>query len=412
MQPISRRAALLGLSLLCSAALAADPAALRDQHSHRFSYDERSLSGPGAAHLRAATARSQFVLLGEVHMDREVPRFAGALFSMLQAAHGVRTMVVEQDPLAMLDTLDPARRGDATKLAAHAKRYPTLYEFDSDEDLEMLAHVARLQPGPDAIWGVEQLTGAERHLEALLARARTPAQRERVEAVLRAARAADPGPAYSANWLGSPAAEPALAELAAAFPADAAARASIANLAKSAEIFGYYRRSAAGEPVGLFNNTVREEVLKAQFITRYRAAAANGALPKAMFKFGANHLYRGKNPTQAFPIGNFAHELAIFNGMEAYGVFAVALGPGYVSLADLPAAMKPLLPASTPTEPLLIDLRALRPHQRQLRETLPAAEQTAFRELINGYDALVVLPGSRPATRVLADRVDYPPRKQ
>lgn len=408
MQAISRRITLLGLGLFCTAALAADPVALRDQHTHRFSYDERSLDGAGAAHLRAATARSQFVLLGEVHMDHEVPRFAGALFTMLQAAHGVRHLVVEQDPQAIRDALDPTRRGDALRLAAHAKRYPTLYEFDSDEDLAMLARVSQAQPGPDAIWGVEQLTGVERHLEVLLGRARTAGQRERVQALLPAARSADPGPAYSVNWLISPAAEPALAELAPAFAADPMARALINDLAKSAEIFGYYRRAQAGEPVALFNNTVREEVLKAHFIARYRAAAAKGTLPRAMFKFGANHLYRGKNPTQAFPIGNLAHELAVFNGMEAYGVFVMAVGPDYVAMADLPAWTRPLLPAEAPTEPLLVDLRALRPHQRLLRESLPAAEQTAFRELINGYDALVLLPNSRPATRVLADRTPYP----
>ena len=40
---------------------------------------------------------------------------------------------------------------------------------------------------------------------------------------------------------------------------------------------------------------------------------------KAMFKFGANHLYHGKNPTQAFPIGNLAHEMALANDAPAFG---------------------------------------------------------------------------------------------
>ena len=126
---------------------APDPAALVEEHSRPFAYTAEALTGPGAEFLRQATAGSQFVLLGEGHLDHEVPIFAGALYGMLHRVHGFRTVVVEQDPIAIEDALAAERRGDPEKLARHARRYNTLYEFDSDEDLSFVARAARLKIG-------------------------------------------------------------------------------------------------------------------------------------------------------------------------------------------------------------------------------------------------------------------------
>ncbi len=376
------------------------------QHSVVFSFTNSVLEGAGADFLRRQTTASQFVLLGEEHMDHAVPVFAGALYRMLHDDHGFRHFVVEQDPVAIEDALKPAMRGDAERIAVHARDYPTLYEFDSDEDLSLLALVGGLEDRADAIWGVEQATGAVRYLEELVTLAPDAAARDTAKAALDDAHAADHEPKYSVNWLiaaGTPARLAALTEAFHAKPGSRAAR-LLAGLTKSAEIFGYYRRAEAGEFVGLYNNTVREEVLKGNFIERYRAAAKREKLPKAMFKFGGNHLYHGKNPTQAYPIGNLAHELAIFNGMVAYGLYVQPLGQDYVSYKDFPDWMRPLLPASEPMAPTIVDLKALRPYQRLFREAVAPADQWQLRELINGYDALVLLPGSRPATRRLGGR--------
>ncbi len=123
-----------------------------------------------------------------------------------------------------------------------------------------------------------------------------------------------------------------------------------------------------------------------------------------MFKFGSNHLYHGKNPTQAFPNGNPPQELAIGNGMEAYGLNGMPFGDGYSGYKDFPEWMHPLLPPMEPTTPTLVDLRSLRPYQRLFREKVAVADQWKLRDLINGYDALVLLPGSRPAVRKLGGR--------
>ena len=376
---------------------------------HEFQYTAEAMSGPGSRFLREATAGSQFVLLGEDHMDHATPVFASALFRMLHSDHGFRYLVVEQDPVAIEDALAPSVRGDVDAIGRLAGRWTGLFEFDSDEDLALIAMTGALEPRGPAIWGVEQTTGASRALAELVELAPDEPARRAAESLLATVQRLDPGPSYTLNWLGGADAEAEIAALAALYRAQPGSRAArlLQSLATSAEIFGYYRRASAGEYVGLYNNTVREAVMKANFLEQYRRAAAGGTLPKAMFKFGANHLYHGKNPTQAFPIGNLAHELAIANGAEAYGLYVISLGPGYRSYADYPAWMRPLLPAVEPRVPTLVDLRALRRYQRVLRAGVAPDEVWEQMALLHGYDALVILPGSRPAIRSVGGRAGY-----
>ena len=189
--------------LLSQSALPEVPAPdIRDlvnRNTYTFSYTDAALDGPGAAHLRRQVADAQFVLLGEEHMDHAIPIFAGALYKTLHDSFGYRHLVVEQDPVAIEDALQPALRGDVDRIAAHAKQYPTLFEFDTDEDLGLLALVGTLEGNADAIWGVEQTTGAIRYLEELSKLAPDAAARSKVEQALVAARAADHEPSTAST---------------------------------------------------------------------------------------------------------------------------------------------------------------------------------------------------------------------
>ena len=113
--------------------------------------------------------------------------------------------------------------------------------------------------------------------------------------------------------------------------------------------------------MGLYNNTVRESWLKARFMRHYRAEAADGRPLKALFKFGDTHMVHGLDEVSAFPIGNFAHEFAISNGMEAYSIQVVPNGD-YAKESDLPNWLRTLMPEVLPKEAVIIDLRALRPY--------------------------------------------------
>ena len=411
---LARTLLISGMLLVAAAGHAdAPPAPLAAElvaaNLHELQYTAEAISGPGSRFLREATAGSQFVLLGEDHMDHATPVFAGALFRMLHSDHGFRYLVVEQDPVAIEEALAPSVRGDVDAIGRLAGRWTSLFEFDSDEDLALIALAGALEPTGPAIWGVEQTTGASRAIAELVDLAPGEPARRAAMSLLATVQRLDPGPSYTLNWLGGPDAEAQIAALAALYRAQPDSRAGrlLQSLATSAEIFGYYRRASAGEYVGLYNNTVREATMKTNFVEQYRRAAAGGTLPKAMFKFGANHLYHGKNPTQAFPIGNLAHELAIANGAEAYGLYVISLGPGYRSYADYPSWMRPLLPADEPRVPTLVDLRALRRYQRVMRAGVAPDDVWEQMALLHGYDALVILPGSRPAIRSVGGRAGY-----
>ena len=134
-------------SLVAGVVAAQAPVPVTDlvaRNSYPFAYSETALGGPGAEFLRAQTARSQFVLVGEDHMDHATPIFAGALFRLLHDVHDFRHLVVEQDPVAIEEALKPGVAGDATRIATLARHWPSLFEFDTDEDLALLARVGAL----------------------------------------------------------------------------------------------------------------------------------------------------------------------------------------------------------------------------------------------------------------------------
>lgn len=379
---------------------AARASTLLEANTRRIAFNG-GLSGPGADFLRDQTQKAQFVLLGEGHNDHNTPLFAGALFDSLRDWRAFDTLVVEIDPVAV-DTLKlPANRGSAQAAADLARRYPNHIGFASDPDLELMAHAA----GVADLWGIEQVQGAEPLLEELVGLAPNDAVRGQVETLLAQVKSLETQRDHFGAFLhGDAETLPRLQALTTAFAAAPESRAAflLETMTTSAEIYSYYRRARAGEPVGLYNNTVREALMKRLFLRQYRAAEAAGRTPRALFKMGALHMYRGRNPNQAFPIGNFVHEFAISNGAEAYGVYVIA--QGYEG-ANEPSWMAPLL--SRPDQPVVIDLRALQPTARLFVDQVPVEQRAALRDFIYAFDAIVIMPNSRKAS---FDRTGFPAR--
>jgi hypothetical protein len=381
-----------------------DTANLVQKASRDIDFADHRLSGSGGDFLLTEVAHAQFVLIGESHYDHDTPVFADALYQTLHEKFGFHHLVVEQDFVGMEDGLKPGVRGDVRALAAIARRYPYLIGFASDQDLQLLADVARLEHVPDPIWGLEQTQGTTRYLEELAQIAPSAELRSECELPLDAARKIEGARGPHGNYLSDNRdAVEKMTALRAHFHAAPGSRASrlLDGLVKSAEIYSYYRRAERGEFVGLFNNTLREAWFKQQFLEYYHHSAKLGdAAPKALFKFGDEHMYRGLNPVGAFPIGNFAHEFAIANGQEAYSLAVVPLG-SYSKWSDMPAWLLPLLPPASPSRPVLIDLRVLRPYQKLFRAKVAEKDQWQMRAFINGYDAVILLPQSRKADMVL-----------
>ena len=386
--------------LTCAvAAWAADPvpADLVAKNSFTFSFADGVLAGPGWDLMKRETANSQFVLLGEGHDDKLTPIFAEAVYRSLRRTLGFDRVALEQDPLAMELSCAPERRGNAKAVADLAKRYPTMFEFASDQDLTFIANACALGHGTNPVWGLEQALGSERYLEELEDLAPNQTVKALVSEGLAEARRVEKVRKDYAHFLhDDPATQGRLEALQRAFAAKPGSRAEflLRGLVRSAEIFGYDRRAGAGEFVGVFNNTERETEFKHHFRRQYGEALRASGPPKVLFKFGSWHMYRGRSPGNAFTIANHVHELAIFNGKDAYGMLIL---PGQTTWAELADWQKVVLPATKPSTPMLIDLRALRGYQRLFRNQVAEKDQWQIRDLMNAFDALVILPDGPPA---------------
>ena len=372
----------------------------RTSATYPFRWSEHDLTGPGADHLRAVARKAQFVLIGEEHHDRDTPLFTRALYEVLHREDGFSHLVVEQDPVGIELALAPGQRGSAVALGNKLRVWPTLLGFASDQDLALLADAGAMVAGPDAIWGLEQAQSPVRYLEELVVLASAGPVRNDVARLLARARDEERTRADFAKFLAYDRHTLLdLRQLAAEWEPPSGSRAQILldGLLKSAEIYDYYIRAHTehNPEFTYLNGTVREAWLKAQFSRDYRTI---GGEPKALFKFGDNHIRRGVGSTGAWTLGTFVADLAIYDGMDAYGVLVVPIGSDVPDWRHLPAEMVPLLPSERPTEPTLIDLTALRPNARKYIDAAPVETREATRELLFGFDAIVVLPDSGPAT--------------
>ncbi len=271
----------------------------------------------------------------------------------------------------------------------------------SPERASLLALVSKdARSGDPSIWGLQQAQGVAPYLEELVTLASNAATRATTQGLLDEARLKETRANQGAFIHDDPTTLSRLTALKTAFAAKPGSRADVllTGLVTSARIYSYNRRANAGERVGLYNNTEREALFKRSFMTHYRQVATAKTLPRVMFKFGSWHGYRGRSPGGAFTIANFAHEFAIANGREAYGIVVVPTGGYEADVTEEGPWMKALFPDGPPKQPVILDLRAIQPWSRVFVNQVPVEQQGALRDYIFAHDAVVVLPNSAKAS--------------
>lgn len=382
--------------------------------SHPIEWNGRSLAGPGAERLVEAAADAQFMILIESHNDQATPLITADLFRKLNQAHGFNYLAIEQDPFGMESASSPPLRGRLDLIAAYARSYPYSFTFSSDEELQLLAEAGRISSaGDQPIWGVDQYFGATAPLEELLREAPPGEALTLAAALLDEARALETrrdakGRRDQANhhFLSSNAAAKAdrLAALREAMAPTQGSRADelLNGLQTSAEIYSYYERAKerdrSGAPLGLLNNSVREDWMKRRFMRHYRAAeASDGERPRVLLKAGYWHAVRGRGPGNVFTLGNFLHEFAIAKGAKALTVQVVPLREWWPSHDRIDPPYRVLISPDALDRPTLVDLRPLRAHLHMGQDfELAGADLTQFRDLVFGVDYALFMP-SRPA---------------
>ena len=373
------------------------------------------LSGEGFDFLKKEADESSFFMIGEDHGLREIPYFTGELYDAIRPM-GYGYFATETGPFTAEMIQSMALKDDWEEVfSQHFKKYPLSIPFYYwQEETAMLRSIVKGHDGKkDMVWGLDQEFAASFRMfftkleqEAPTEESRSAAQQYH-ELALRSFNeslaAKDPSKSLLAVIRPDD-----FRKLESVFAGQAAALELISELEQSIQIYQLWFTGGGYE-----SNCLRAEMMKRHFHRYYQEAKRRGESPKVLFKFGANHIYRGPNGLNVFDIGNFVSELASQEGTSSFHMYVIGrkgtqntwnpfsqreedktsnYDPAdYLDKIDF----GPALQASSETAWTVIDLRPLRRmlFKKQLKNLHKGMEK-----LIWSYDALLVIPEVRAAT--------------
>jgi len=412
---------LLLISCLFCLPLSAQDSLLRQallDHQYHLQLDRGILSGDGADWLSDQAAAGQFVLIGEDHGIAELPKFTAALYQQIQS-DGYRYFATETGPFsaALLQKLGQ-RESFIREYRDTLSKYPWAIPFYTmQEEVEMIESIleGKNQEHP-IIWGLDQeFIGSPRlFFPTLLKHAADDAGRAVVreyadramEGFKKTMTSKNPGSIffYSAT-------PDDFARLRAALNEDPEANRLLDELEQSWMIYHLYFTGK-----GYASNKMRAEMMKRHFWSYYQQARTEKKLPKVVFKFGANHMYRGANGLNVFDIGNFVSELASREGTASCHLYVIGkrgFQNAYTPFADESAKqqaydpgkyldrmdVRTVLDLTGEEQWSLFDLRPLRSmlFNGELKNLDPALEKVIW-----SYDAFVVIPETHASKEVLS----------
>lgn len=392
------------------------------RHALPVHLENGTLSGAGAAALAAELDSSQFFLIGESHGFAEVPALTAALFDIARPK-GYRHLAIEVGPFSAshVQSLAAAPLRDSAFARFHAQFPFTLSFYMWRDEQAMAQHVvSSLSPGRDLLWGLDQeVMFAPAFLLRDVADSASEATRRAADSVARRAgelhkemlRTRNPMAVYmmAASDSEIEAVRTRLANGKRTFPS-----AIFDEMIESRHIYKAFFGGAGWE-----SNSRRAALMKRHFRAYYdRATAAGERQPKVMFKFGANHMMKGREITNTYDLGSLANEIAVSNGSKAFNLLVV-IAKGTQN-AWLPFAgaeadkSRPFTPAQDRTGELqalgvaallgaapdtaawtLLDTRRLRP---ELSARRLGTVSTELERLVWAYDAVLVIPTGHAAT--------------
>lgn len=291
-----------------------EPFATRLAHARTpLRVDGVTLSGPAADVLAEAVASARYVLIGEDHLSREIPRFTTAL-CRLMAPTGLRAMAVEIGPQAAEIVNDALRRPDrVSRLTRLLSARPDAVAFQNGVDESAMAAACARAAGPAfTIWGLDQeFLGAS---GLLLERMRAARPGPVASAAIARLAALDRSATAAALASGSPGQlllytidDRQMQEAAAAIATDGGPRATalFAALAETRAI--YLGQSTDGEA----SNARRARLMKRTLADKLATVPRSSRI---LFKFGDLHMAKGTNARHLRDLGNFVAERAEGDG--------------------------------------------------------------------------------------------------
>jgi len=376
----------------------------------------RTFSGPGWDLIKKEVFAAQLIAVGEDHLTRQVPEFVSALCDAL-GPRSLAAMAVETGPEVarfMQGRLLSDRHDQ--DMADLTTAYPdSVAFFNIAEENDLLTHCATAggRPGFE-IWGLDQeFFGAGGWLldmildEPLGSEARVAILQLRAEEARDALLAKATGDPSKLFLISVPDSALEKAQTLLIKGGSARSRELLTAIVTTHRI---YKENAEGAPTA---NLDRAVLLKKELLSHldpWRGSAKGG---KILLKFGEWHLYRGYNPLGQRDLGNFVAEYADVKdapsvhiavlgsaGLHAaYGGYGKPLERSVFVMADDPH-YKWLKIATDVAEPdgwTVFDLHRLRgPIVKGLPE--------GWRQLVDGYDLLVLAPEITPSHKLGAQQ--------
>jgi hypothetical protein len=370
---------------------APDLAELLSQRAHEVRFADGDWSGPGHAVLLAAARDAQFVVLAEPHNVRQIPAFTLGLLEQL-APLGFRHLALEQGDAILARACEAARERDPAAVAKVAARYPSSFHFSTDQELEAIGRACRSGPA-DPVWGLDREVAVSHLIDRLDSARLSEPDRTWLESLRARAVDAAAGGDYAREV--ELASGDTIERLARLFPGE-----NGRDALEALRVFGLYgalqlNASESGAD-GYLANQLREDWMRRSLMRHYRdaieAGTEAGGLPRVVVRLGHWHVGRGFGPGGVLTFGNFLHELAHANDLDAYLInVQVVNEPGvFWTITDYPD-YDALFGIADPNRSQLVDLRAVR------AAVLGGEVQgvnPVMRELIAGYDAILLLAGA------------------
>ncbi len=380
-----------------------------------FQPGDPDLRGPGAATLAAAINEARYVLIGEAHFSREIPRFTVALCHLM-APLGLRAIAVETGPEAARIVNADLRRPDRSAgMSAFMRAHPDAMAFQNGADESDMAATCARDAGPAfEVWGLDQeFFGASGFLlDSMAAASPGPVAKaaiDRLRALERSATADAIASRSPGRFLIYTVTDQQMDDARKAIATDGGAR--VRQLFDAlAETRAIYLASASGEGDP---NGRRARLIK-RTLAGYLAKAPAGS--RVLLKFGDVHSAKGVNVLRQRDLGNFVAERADGEGATSLHILVMgaegSLG-GYNGVGQQ-VAIQPYTPISDTDYPWLKDILAARPRAatgsdwvlvdlRRLRDRPTSDMPAGWRQLVQAYDLVVVAPKLTPALLLGAD---------
>lgn len=368
------------------------------------------LRGPGAAVLADAVDRARYVLVGEAHFSQEIPRLTVALCHLM-APKGLHAIAVETGPEAARIVNANLRRPDRTaRLAAFMRSHPDAMAFQNNAaESDMAAACARAGGPAFQVWGLDQeFFGASGFLlEDMAGSSPGPVAKsaiDKLSALDRAATAEAAASRSPGKFLIYTVTDAQMSEARVAIAHDGGRRA-LRLFDALAETRAIYLAAATGkgDPNG------RRARLIKRTLAGYLDQAPTGS--RVLMKFGDVHTVKGVNALRQRDLGNFVAERAEGEGVSSLHLLVLGaegqLG-GYNGVGQQ-VSIRPYQPLAEADYAWLKDVLAARPEPaaasdwllldlRQLRGRPMPDMSAQWRQLVQGYDLVVVAPQLTPAT--------------